>query len=236
MHFLHETHRVAGSREDELEAALRDAWLPAVAETSGARVLHVLKHAHGSGPSYRLVTVTALRDAAAWGELVRRVDGGDLRALAERLDAARHDVEAKLLIPLPWSPLRELDLDAVPVQREGGAESLFMEDTVWPHPGSLEAYVAASGSHYAREMQERAEDGTAILRVEAAFRTAYGSGRRREVVLWQRIVQPKALVALLTREVPERYRAPGTWMHDALALRDQWESRLLRSLPWSPLG
>ena len=236
MLFLHETHRVIGRREDEFEAALRDAWLPEVARTSGARLLRALRHAHGSGPSYHLVTVTALRDAAAFEELVRRVDGGDLRALAERLDAGRHDVEAKLLIPLPWSPLQEVDLLAVPVRPgEADAASLFMEDTVWPHHGSLEAYVAASGSHYAREMEERSREGTAILRVEGAFRTAFGSGRRREVVLWQRIVQPKALVPLLTREVPERYRAPGTWMHDALELRDQWESRLLRSLRWSPL-
>ena len=237
MLFLHETHRVIGSREDAFEAALRDAWLPALARTSGARLLRALRHAHGSGPSYRVVTVTALRDAAAWGELASRVDRGDLREVSERLDAGRHDVEAKLLIPLPWSPLQELDLDAVPV-RPGEAEvaSLFMEDTVWPHPGSLEAYVAASGSHYAREMDDHAREGTAILRVEAAFRTAFGSGRRREVVLWQRVVQPKALVPLLTREVPPRYQAPGTWMHDALQLRDQWESRLLRSLRWSPLG
>jgi hypothetical protein len=237
MLFLHETHRVLGSREDDFEAALRDSWLPEVAKTKGARVLRALKHAHGSGPSYRLVTITGLRDFAALGELVRRVDGGDLRALAERLDASRHDVDAKLLVPLPWSPVQELDLDAVPDRpTDAGAASLFMEDTVRPHRGSLEDYVAASGSHYAREMEERSKEGVAMVRVEAAFRTAFGSGRRREVVLWQRVVEPKALVALFTREVPARYRAPGTWMHDALRLRDQWQSRLLRSLPWSPLG
>jgi hypothetical protein len=31
-------------------------------------------------------------------------------------------------------------------------------------------------------------------------------------------------------------KGPGTWMHDALDVRDDWESRLLRSAPWSPLG
>jgi hypothetical protein len=237
MLFLHETHRVLGRREDEFDAALRDAWIPGVAKTKGARVLRALRHAHGSGPSYRLVTITALRDASALGELVRRVDGGDLRALAERLDESRHDVEAKLLVPLPWSPLQELDLDAVPDRAApAAAASLFMEDTVRPHRGLLEAYVAASGSHYAREMEERAKEGPVLVKVEAAFRTAFGSGRRREVVLWQRVVEPKGLVPLLTREIPERLRAPGTWMHDALRLRDQWQSRLLRSLPWSPLG
>jgi hypothetical protein len=30
-------------------------------------------------------------------------------------------------------------------------------------------------------------------------------------------------------------RAPGTYMAEALDYRDQWESRLLRSSPWSPL-
>jgi len=37
-------------------------------------------------------------------------------------------------------------------------------------------------------------------------------------------------------DVPAAYRAPGTWMHDALGVRDQWESRLLRVASWSPLA
>ena len=60
------------------------------------------------------------------------------------------------------------------------------------------------------------------------------SGRRREVVLWQKILQKKGLAALLSREVPAEYKAPGTWMHDALTWRDRWQSRLLRSTAWSP--
>jgi hypothetical protein len=31
-------------------------------------------------------------------------------------------------------------------------------------------------------------------------------------------------------------KGPGTWMHDALEVRDDWQSRLLRSASWSPLG
>ena len=73
-----------------------------------------------------------------------------------------------------------------------------------------------------------------ILTVDASFRTAFGSGRRREIILWQKVVRPDFLVPLLSREVPERFRQPGTWMHDALELRDQWRSRLLRTAPWSP--
>lgn len=232
--FLHETHEVAGLREEAFEVALRERWMPSVARGEGARLLYFLRHAHGTGVSYNIVTVTALRDASAWGELLRRVHAGDLQALSAELDGLRHDVFAKMLIPLPWSPLQEIDLAAVPT---GGVEhepTLFMEDTVWPDEGKLEEYVERSGSHYAEEMRERAGGGRALLAVQAGFRTAFGSGRRREVVLWQKVVAPKGLVPLLTREVPEAYQRPGTWMHDALALRDRWASRLLRTSSWSP--
>jgi hypothetical protein len=234
MLFLRETHEVIGDREPDFEASFRDAWMPALAATSGARLLYYLRHAHGTGPSYHVVTWTAIRDGVAWEELVRRVDAGDLRALARALDGLRHDVAAKLFLPLPWSPLQEVDLAGVASAAAEHEPTLFMEDTVWPHEGRLEDYVAASGSHYAREMREHDQKGHALLRVEASFRTAFGSHRRREVVLWQKVVQPKGLLPLLTREVPEQYQRPGTWMHDALALRDRWESRLLRTSAWSP--
>jgi len=199
-------------------------------------VLWVLRHVHGTGPSYRMVTWTALRDGAAWDEVAGRVERGDLRATACRLDELRHDVTAKLLVPLPWSPLQALDLDAVPVAPAEQPLAIFMEDTVEPHEGKLEEYVERSGTHYAREMGEHEAKGRAMLRVEASFRTAFGSHRRRQVLLWQRVVEPRGLLALLTREVPPEYQRPGTWMHDALALRDRWRSRLLRTVAWSPLA
>jgi hypothetical protein len=230
--YLHELHQVRGRSETEFEAAFRDRWLPALAAGDDARLLYFLHHAHGSGASYRVVTITAIRDGAAYERLVRRVDAGDLRGWARDVDRLRHDVRAKLLLALPWSPLQDVRFDDVPGTAAQREPTVFMEDTVWPHEDKLEEYVERAGSHYAREMRDRGE----ILAIEASFRTAFGSGRRREIVLWQRVVRPDFLVPLLTREVPERFRQSGTWMHDALDLRDQWESRLLRTAPWSPLG
>ena len=54
------------------------------------------------------------------------------------------------------------------------------------------------------------------------------------LVLWQKIIRAKGLLGLLTHEVPSQYKKPGTWMHDALQVRDRWQSRLLRTSPWSP--
>ena len=234
MILLHEVHEVHGPREEAFERAFRDEWLPALARDDDARLLYFLHHAHGSGVSYNVVSVTALRDGAAWERLARRVDSGDLADLACRLDQQRHDVIAKLLLPLPWSPVQEIDFAAVSSEPGDHEPSVFMEDTVWPYEGRLEEYVERSGAHYAAEMEQRADEGAAILEVLASYRTAFGSGRRREIVLWQKVVRPKALSPLVSREVPAQYRQPGSWMHDALALRDRWESKLLRSARWSP--
>src|SRR5215470_11403774 len=103
--------------------------MPSVAKTDGARLLFVLRHVHGTGPSYRIVTWTGLRDGAAWEELVRRVDAGDLREPAEALDELRHDVSAKMLVPLPWSLLQAVDLASVPIAPIERPLTLFMEDT-----------------------------------------------------------------------------------------------------------
>jgi hypothetical protein len=236
MWLLREAHEVAGAFEAEHESIVRDQWMPLVAQVADARLLYYLKHAHGTGPSYRVITFTALADAAAYGALCEDVRAGALRSIAEKLDAVRHDVRGRLYEPLPWSALREVDLATVPTAPTEHAPSVFMEDTVWPYEGRLEAYVESAGTHYATEMAAHESARQAILHLLGGFRTVYGSGPRREILLWQRVVEPRALLPLVTREVPPEYRKPGTWMHDALAVRDQWESRLLRTVPWSPLS
>lgn len=234
MLLIHELHEVVGAREAAFEAAYRDEYLPALAQAGDARLLYFLHHAVGSGPSYHVVTITAVRDAAAWGRLAARVEAGDLREFAIAVDALRHDVHAKSLVALPWSPLQTIDLAAVPTDVREHELSLFMEDTVWPYAGGLEQYIEAAGAHYAPEIADRASEGNALLRIEASFRTSFGSHRRREVVLWQKITNPKGLLGLLSREVPARFKQPGLWMHDALTLRDRWQSKLLRTSSWSP--
>lgn len=110
MLFMHEVHKVRGRREDDFEAAFRQGWMPTLAAGDDARLLWYADHAQGSGPSYTVVTVTAVRDGAAWERLALQVQRGDLQPWARELDDLRYDVEAKLLAPLPWSPLQEIPL------------------------------------------------------------------------------------------------------------------------------
>lgn len=235
MLFVHEVHRVAGAREHEFEAAYREGWMPALARDDDARLLYFLHHAHGSGRAYVVVTITVVRDGAAYQRLVERVQTGDLREWAAAIDRNRHGVDGKVLVQVPWSPMHELDLATIPV--EGGERplSLFMEDTAWPHEAMLDEYLTAAHDHYAPSLAEGRHGGRALLELQAVFQTAWGSGRRREVVLWQKVIEPSRISGLLTTEIPAEHRGPGTWMHDALRVRDDWESRLLRTSSWSPL-
>jgi hypothetical protein len=213
--FLREVHQVRGAREDEFEALVRE----------GPALVFYATQAHGSGPSYRVVTLTPVADGEAWFELARRVQRGDLRDWAAELDQLRHDVDANLLRPLAWSPHETMaaeEPDHEPV--------LYMEDTMWPFPGKRAAYLEAAGTHYSALLQ-RPE---ALLDIRLATETAIGAGTRPEVCLLQRVRDPARVVTLLSTTIPPERRQPGTWMHDALALRDQWRSRLLRTSRWSP--
>ena len=233
MLLLHEVHTVAGQREEEFEAQFRDGWMPMLGKTDDARLLYYLKLAHGTGRAYHHVTITGLRDGNAYDSLARRVQTGDLRAWAADVDKLRHEVAGKLLLPVEWSPMRDLDFSAIPTDGREHEAALFMEDSAWPHEAMLDNYLEAARTHYAPSLEERTE--RSLLTLLAVFQAALGAPRRREVVLWQRVDFPERLPALFTRELPAHVKGPGTWMHDALRVRDDWESRLLRSATWSPL-
>ncbi len=231
--FLHEVHRVRGRAEETFEAAYRDEWMPTLATDGCGRLLWYCNHAHGSGPAYNMVTITAIRDGAAWEHLADRLQRGDLREWLRGVDAMRHGVTAKLLRLVEWSPMNDLDLDAVP---SSGAEhelSIYMEDTGWP-AAALDDYTGFWGKTYYPMLTSRPVEQR-LLDIVAVFEPAFGAGRRKEATLMQKVMDPGQLQHLLTHETPPEYKAPGTFMHDALEYRDEWESKLLRTSSWSPL-
>jgi hypothetical protein len=235
MLLLHEVHKVAGAHEEAFDAAYRDEFLPTLGQGDDARLLWYLRLAHGSGAAYTVITITGCRDAAAWSALADRIRVGDLAEWSTRTDAMRHSGQSKILTPVPWSPRQDIDLSSVPATAVEHELSLFMEDTAWPYPGGLQAYLEKAGTLYDSTLAESKEGGRSIIALEAAYQPVYGSHRTTEVILWQRVVNHKALLYLLANDLPASATAPGTWMHDALAVRDQWESRILRSASWSPL-
>ena len=233
MLLLHEVHTVAGKHEEAFEDAFRDGWMPTLGKTDDARLLYYLKLAHGTGRAYFHVSITGLRDGNAYADLAQRVQNGDLRSWAADVDRYRHEVKGKILLPVDWSPMRDIDLSTVPTDGREHDNVLFMEDSAWPHEAKLDDYLVAARTHYAPSLENQTE--RSLLTLLGVFQAALGAPRRREVVLWQRVDFPERLPGLFTRELPPHVKGPGTWMHDALEVRDDWQSRLLRSASWSPL-
>jgi hypothetical protein len=234
MLLLHEVHTVVGRHEDEFEDAFRKGWMGALGDDADARLLYYLKLAHGTGRAYHHTSITAFANGDAYERVARRIQSGDLRSWAVDIDGMRHEVKGKLLLPVDWSPMGDLDLSTVPTDGRDHDPALYMEDSAWPYEAKLDTYLEKARTHYAPSLEQRSE--RSLLTLLGVFQAALGSPRRREVILWQRVDFPERLPGLFTRELPGHVKGPGTWMHDALEVRDDWESRLLRSASWSPLG
>ena len=240
MLFVHETHRVAGKDADRFEDLYRNGWAPMLAKSDDARLLWFMHQAHGTGWAYVFVTVTAVASSATLDDLNQRIHSGDLHDWYAEVDSLRHSLEAKVLEPAPFSALQTVDLSTIPAASEEPADGtlpLFMEDTAWPHRGEFDNYLAKASTLYVKTLEmANARPGGGLLELVAAFIPRFGSGKHREIVLWQRVNNQAGLLPLFNREVPDAYKQPGSWMIDALEVRDQWESRLLRVSGWSPLG
>ncbi len=230
--FVHEVHKVVGKEADRFEDAYRSGWMPLLAKGNDARLVWYLDLAHGSGPSYRAVTVTAVTDGVAWQRVADRVATGDLRSWARTLDGLQHESHGRIMVPLPWSPALSA-LSEIPTEPGDHEPTLYMEDTMWPFPGKLGAYIEAAGAIYRRSLA--AEGSQMQMSVALALQTTPGAGRYPEVTLFQKLSSIPRLIRLLTSDSPTEVTGPGSWMATALELRDQWQSRLLRSAPWSPL-
>src|SRR2546426_7137848 len=116
MIFVHEVHDVAGGKMAEYGEAVRTRWPRVVGEPGQARLLWFWELAHGTGASYQAVSLTAVRDWAAWGDLVARA--ADFREWRRRVSTLRRQVTAKMLLPAAWSPLADVDLGAEPTAGE----------------------------------------------------------------------------------------------------------------------
>jgi hypothetical protein len=227
MIYLHEVHEVAGGRMEEFADAVRTQWRPLVEEDGHARLLWFWHLAHGTGASYQAVSITAVFDWTAWGTLVARLAADARhREWQRRVWTLRREVTAKLLLPVPWSPVREVDLTAAPAP-PSDAPAMYLHDTGWPFPGKLEEYVEALGSIFHPQVAK-----SRMISVTACWTVAPGTGRHHEVVLLQRIEDWEQFSRLLTRG--EQGAQRGGWMEEGLRYRERWESKLLRCATWSP--
>jgi hypothetical protein len=229
--FVHEIHSLTSGGAEAFEATLRDRWAPALAREGGTRLVWCVRSMPGAISAPELITLTAVGDGPTLERLGARVRGGDLRDDAEALAAGRVQVTRRVLAPLDlFNPL-EVDLDALPLEPVEGPSEMYIHDFVPPRIGMQRTYEVAMRDAFMKMIEL---EGIPIV-IWAGLETVAGGGPGPESLMISHIRSAEAATNLLWHANPREAIQPGTWLYDALKVRDTWRSRLLRAVPWSPM-
>ncbi|CAA0124527.1 Uncharacterised protein [Mycolicibacterium vanbaalenii] len=233
MLFVNEVHQLSGTSGAAFEELLRCQWAPALARDDDVRLVWCARSLPGAVSGPEIVTWTAVADGAALQRLGERIRHGDLREGATALGAARRAVARRVASQLNFSTL-DVDLALIPGGPEPHREQgdLYVHDFVLPQPGMQREFETKLAEVHAF-MREFAELGTQLW---ACFETVIGGGTQPENIMVSQVANAEALTRMLTMEIPREAVVPGMWMVDGLKVRDTWTSRLMRSVPWSPIG
>lgn len=229
--YVHEIHALQGGSCDVFEALLRDRWFPALARDDGARLVWCVRSMPGAISYPELITLTAVAGATALDALMTRVRTGDLRDDYAALADVRTTVTTRLMKPLNFSPLAITLADIPTTPTDGGRSEMYIHDTVPPCLGMQRRYETAMGDFYMKTIEVEGM----VIRNWAGLETIAGGGTVPENLMITHIGTAQAGADLLMMDIPRSAFEPGQWMYEALGLRDTWTSRLVRTVPWSPI-
>lgn len=226
MIYIHSTIRIKGGTLQDYVKARKELWLPHIQEDADMRLVGFWQTAHGGGLSYEMILLTALPDAAEYGKVLKR--GRENPALREwRRVAAEYQktVVSKLMLPASWS---RMDADWEGELALSTGKRLFLHDTGWPYPGRLDEYVEALWRDWGQYSEK-----AGINRLVGCLYNAPGTGPQNEVAILQAFPGWEGWLQMKTPGVQH----PGAfeWMQKGLTYRDDWQSRILQPVEWSPL-
>jgi hypothetical protein len=230
MFFVHEIHALDPDTADTFEASLREAWLPALAGDGDTRLVWSARSMPLAISYPEIVTLTAVTDGGALERLGERVRRGDLADHAVELERYRRSHTVRVLAPLEEFNPYTVDLDELALVRKDAPTEMYIHDFVVPRLGMQRTYEVQMRESFLKMLEIEALP----MKIWAGLETVAGGGRTPESLMVTHINHARAIADLLAHGNPRIAAEPGTWMADALKLRDTWISRLVRSLPWSP--
>lgn len=230
MFYVHEIHELDAERAETFEALVREQWVPAVAADPQTRLVWCVRSMPGTASYPELVTMTAVDGGVALERLGDRYRRGDLRELATELGRHRNRVATRVVAALEEFNPYTVDLDEVPLVRDDAPSELYLHDFVVPQPGMQRAYEVQMREAFMKML----EIDALPMKTWGGFETVSGGGRVPLSLMITWIAHPPAISNLLAEGNPRVAPEPGSWMSEALKLRDTWVSRIVRSVPWSP--
>ena len=230
MFYVHETHTLDADTAPSFETVLREQWVPAVADDGGMRLVWCARSMPGTASYPEMVTMTAVADGAALERLAARSRTGDLRDASAELARNRVGLTTRVLASLEEFNPYSVDLDAVPVVREGAPTEMYIHDWVVPQPGMQRIYEVQMREAFMKMLEMDAIP----MKTWGGFETVAGGGRVPLSLMVTWIANAPAITGLIAEVKPRVALEPGSWIREGLKLRDTWISRLVRSVPWSP--
>lgn len=229
MFILHQVHQLEPGSIDSFESFVRDEVLPSVASDPGSRLFWYASATDVSTRGREAITMIALQDAQTLERFATRMRSGDLAAVGNQLNRMRRGVETRIAKPLRHNPLT-IDVSALPTSAvENHPTISYMHDFVPPRIGQRRAYEDAMVKIYGAMSDRELLDIALWAGLEPV------AGPVPEQINISRIQNIDVLVNLFVNDIPREHKQLGTWMHEALKLRDRWTTRLVRCAPWSPL-
>jgi len=222
---LHQVHKLGAHSPDDFEGLWRDQMMGAFVQHSGIRLLWYAKLTDPALRGEEAITMIGLRDVDSLARFCAASEMEDLASQFAEVQSCRSAVETRLLKPLRHNNLQP-DFDAIPTNVEQHETFNYMHDFVPPRIGQRRAYEDAMVRIYG------GESFTSAVALWAGMETV--AGPIPEEINISRIQSPEVLLSVLTNDAPRESRRPGTWLYDALALRDRWTTRLVRCTNWSP--
>ena len=230
MFFVHEVHALDPDSADPFESSLRDQWVPALAGDDGTRLVWSARSMPPAISFPEIVTLTAVTNGAALERFGERVRRGDLRDATVELDRHRRNHTVRVMAPLEEFNPYTVDLDELPLVRTDAPAEIYIHDFVVPRLGMQRVYEIQMRESFLKMLEIEALP----MKIWAGLETVAGGGRTPESLMITHSIHARAIAELLVHSNPRVPAEPGTWMSDALKLRDTWISRLVRSLAWSP--
>lgn len=231
MLWLHQIHQLQAPTKYQFETLIRDSWLPALAGQSGVRLAWYATPTRGAIRADEAVTITGIADGATLARFGAEIHTGSLSHLAAKIADLRTGVQTRVFQPLDYDPFAIRDVSDIPSEPQDGARIAYMHDFVPPTQGNMVGYEDMMRERY-MALTGRELSGVGL---RASWRTVPGGGPQPEMFNLSEIRDVDALERLICFEIPPEFKEMGTWMWSALAVRDRWTTRLLRSSSWSPV-